>query len=386
MLREHGLELGEAARIFVLELHPGRTESVFLSERFHARGAQTRGYDFGLSAEALAFLRGRAIAAAADAQRKRAVRVAKAKMQCRKSSHRKADDVGFRQAEMIEHRGDVVRSARLGVRACGVGDVRGRIAPRVKGDAAVTLSEVAQLRLPAAMIPGELVHKNNCGTGAGLLVMQPHAVVGGGKGHLVILSGSGRSCTRRCRQRSLPGGIDSHVHLAQPSGPGIVMADDFESGTRSAALGGNTTVLPFCLQEKGQSLRAAVTAYRAKAEGQCHVDVSFHLIIADPTEQVLGQELPALIEDGYTSFKVFMTYEGLALSDREMLEVMAVARETGAIVMVHAENYDAIRFLTDRLERLGQTEPHFHAPSRPIVVEREATHACDRAHSAQPAR
>ena len=159
----------------------------------------------------------------------------------------------------------------------------------------------------------------------------------------------------------LPGGIDSHVHLAQPSGPDIVMADDFESGTRSAAFGGNTTVLPFCLQEKGHSLRQAVTAYHAEAEGHCYVDVSFHLIISDPTEQVLGQELPALIADGYTSFKVFMTYEGLALSDREMLEVMAVARETGALVMIHAENYDAIRFLTDRLERAGKTAPHHHA-------------------------
>ena len=172
----------------------------------------------------------------------------------------------------------------------------------------------------------------------------------------------------------LPGGIDSHVHFAQPSGPDIVMADDFESGTRSAAFGGNTTVLPFCLQLKGQSLRDAVKAYHAEAEGRCYVDVSFHLIIADPTEQVLGQELPALIEDGYTSFKVFMTYEGLALSDREMLEVMAVARETGALMMVHAENYDAIRFLTDRLERAGKTAPHYHAVSRPIAVEREATH------------
>jgi len=172
----------------------------------------------------------------------------------------------------------------------------------------------------------------------------------------------------------LPGGIDSHVHLAQPSGPNIVMADDFETGTRSAAFGGNTTVLPFCLQEKGHSLRQAVTAYHKKADGNCYVDVSFHLIISDPTEQVLGQDLPALVADGYTSFKVFMTYEGLALSDLEMLEVMAVARETGALVMIHAENYDAIRFLTDRLERAGKTAPHHHAASRPIPVEREATH------------
>ncbi|WP_332117455.1 dihydropyrimidinase [Azorhizobium caulinodans] len=172
----------------------------------------------------------------------------------------------------------------------------------------------------------------------------------------------------------LPGGVDAHVHIAQPSGDGIIMADDFESGTRSAALGGTTTVMPFCLQEKGQGLRAALKDYHAKADGECHVDVSFHLIISDPTEQVLGQELPALVEDGYTSFKIFMTYEGLALKDREILDVMSVARDTGALVMVHAENYDAIRFLTEQLEKRGQTAPRFHATSRPIAVEREATH------------
>jgi len=172
----------------------------------------------------------------------------------------------------------------------------------------------------------------------------------------------------------LPGGIDSHVHIAQPSGPGIVMADDFASATRAAAFGGNTMVLPFAMQQKGESLREVVKQYHAKADGQCYVDVSFHLIIADASDRVLGQELPALVDDGYTSFKVFMTYEGLALSDMEMLNVMSVARETGALVMVHAENYDAIRFLTDRLERAGKTAPHYHVASRPIPVEREATH------------
>jgi dihydropyrimidinase len=172
----------------------------------------------------------------------------------------------------------------------------------------------------------------------------------------------------------LPGGIDSHVHLSQPSGPGIVMADDFESGTRAAAFGGNTLVMPFCMQQRGQSLRQAVKDYHALADGRCHIDVSFHLIISDPSPQVLGQELPALVGDGYTSFKVFMTYADLALNDMQMLEVFSTARETGALVMVHAENYDAIRFLTDRLERAGKTAPHYHAASRPIPVEREATH------------
>lgn len=172
----------------------------------------------------------------------------------------------------------------------------------------------------------------------------------------------------------LPGGIDSHVHIAQPSGEGIVMADDFESATRSAAFGGNTTVMPFCLQEKGRGLREALTHYHALADGQCHVDVSFHMIISDPTASVLGQELPALVSDGYTSFKVFMTYDGLALADKELLEVFACARATGALVMVHAENYDAIRYLTEQLEQAGKTAPQYHATSRPIPVEREATH------------
>ncbi|EAU41469.1 dihydropyrimidinase [Fulvimarina pelagi HTCC2506] len=172
----------------------------------------------------------------------------------------------------------------------------------------------------------------------------------------------------------LPGGIDSHVHIAQPSGDGIVMADDFESGTRSALFGGNTTILPFCLQEKGQSLREALKRYHALAEGNCYTDVSFHLIISDPTPSVLGQELPALVEDGYTSFKVFMTYEALRLSDAEILDTMDVARRTGALVMVHCENEDAIRYLIGRHEADGQLAPKSHASTRPIAVEREATH------------
>ncbi|MBB5277215.1 dihydropyrimidinase [Rhizobium rosettiformans] len=172
----------------------------------------------------------------------------------------------------------------------------------------------------------------------------------------------------------LPGGIDSHVHLDQPSGDGIVMADDFDSGTRSAAIGGNSTVLAFCMQEKGQSLREALKVYHAKAEGKCHVDVSFHLVITDPTAEVLGQELSALVEDGYTSLKVFMTYEGLRLRDDEILATLDTARRTGALVMVHCENEDAIRYLIGRHEGEGKLAPKYHATTRPIAAEREATH------------
>lgn len=172
----------------------------------------------------------------------------------------------------------------------------------------------------------------------------------------------------------LPGGIDSHVHLDQPSGEGIVMADDFDSGTRSAAIGGNSTVLAFCMQEKGQSLREALKVYHQKAEGKCHVDVSFHLVITDPTAEVLGQELPALVEDGYTSLKVFMTYEGLRLRDDEILATLDTARRTGALVMVHCENEDAIRYLIGRHEEEGKFAPKYHASTRPVAAEREATH------------
>ena len=172
----------------------------------------------------------------------------------------------------------------------------------------------------------------------------------------------------------LPGGIDSHVHIAQPSGEGIVMADDFESGTRSALFGGNTTILPFCLQEKGRPLREALKAYHALADGNCYTDVSFHLIVSDPSDAVLGQELPALVEDGYTSFKVFMTYEDLRLSDGQILDTMDVARRTGALVMVHCENEDAIRYLIGRHEAEGDVAPRAHATTRPMAVEREATH------------
>lgn len=172
----------------------------------------------------------------------------------------------------------------------------------------------------------------------------------------------------------LPGGIDSHVHIAQDSGDGIVMADDFESGTRSALYGGNTTIMPFCLQESGATLRQSLTNYHEIAEGNCYTDVSFHMIVSDPSPAVLGQELPALFEDGYTSLKVFMTYENLRLNDAQLLATFDSARQTGATVMVHCENEDAIRYLIEQHEAAAKVEPYSHATTRPIAAEREATH------------
>lgn len=172
----------------------------------------------------------------------------------------------------------------------------------------------------------------------------------------------------------LPGGVDAHCHLDQPMGFGVRMADDFRSGSRSAACGGTTTIIPFAAQAKGQSLRDAVDDYHQRAEGKSAIDYAFHLIVSDPTDHVLNEELPALIAEGYTSFKVYMTYDDLKLSDGQILDVLHVARESGALVMVHAENSDCITWLTRRLDEAGMTQPKYHATSRPQLVEREATH------------
>jgi dihydropyrimidinase len=171
-----------------------------------------------------------------------------------------------------------------------------------------------------------------------------------------------------------PGGVDAHCHLDQPMEGPVKMADDFLTGTRSAACGGTTTVIPFAAQMKGQSLEAAVVDYHGRAEGKACIDYAFHLIVSDPTPQVLATELPRLISQGYTSFKVYMTYDDLKLDDGQILDVLDVARTHGALAMVHAENADCIEWLTKRLEAAGRTAPRWHAHARPMLVEREATH------------
>ncbi|MCP5153439.1 MAG: dihydropyrimidinase [Ectothiorhodospiraceae bacterium] len=172
----------------------------------------------------------------------------------------------------------------------------------------------------------------------------------------------------------LPGGIDSHCHIEQRSAAGIMCADDFYSATVSAAHGGTTTVIPFAAQHRGQSLRQVVKEYHECAGPKAVVDYAFHLIISDPSEQVMGQELPALIADGYTSFKVYLTYDLLKIDDYQMLDVLALARREGAMVMVHAENHDVIRWVSERLLQGGHQAPKFHAISHPRIAEGEATH------------
>jgi dihydropyrimidinase len=132
--------------------------------------------------------------------------------------------------------------------------------------------------------------------------------------------------------------------------------------------------MSFAVQHRGCSLRDAVEDYHRRAEGHAVIDYAFHLVVADPTPTVLGQELPALIRRGHASLKVYMTYDAMRLTDREILDVLTVAHAERAVVLVHAENHEIIAWLADRLERDGRTLPRQHATSRPLVVEREATH------------
>jgi dihydropyrimidinase len=171
-----------------------------------------------------------------------------------------------------------------------------------------------------------------------------------------------------------PGGIDAHCHVAQISSTGVWTADDFESATRSAMCGGTTTIVPFAAQHRGQSLREVVKEYHARAEGKTSIDYSFHLIVSDPHETALGQELPALIEDGYTSFKIYTTYDALKLSDKQVLDILALARRKRAMVMIHAENHDAMSWLAEKLIASGRKRPVYHCFAHNMTVESEATH------------
>jgi len=172
----------------------------------------------------------------------------------------------------------------------------------------------------------------------------------------------------------LPGGIDSHVHIEQKSSFGVMNADDFYSGTVAAAFGGSTTVIPFAAQHRDQtSLRAVVNDYHAAATPKAVIDYAFHMIISNPTPGILGQELPALIKDGYASFKVYMTYDLLKLNDTQMLDILSVARATGALTMVHAENYDMIKWVTAKLLAQNMVLPKFHGTSHVRIAEAEAT-------------
>ncbi|MDA7945945.1 MAG: dihydropyrimidinase [Hyphomicrobiaceae bacterium] len=172
----------------------------------------------------------------------------------------------------------------------------------------------------------------------------------------------------------LPGGIDGHCHIEQLSSFGLMNSDDFFTASVAAAHGGTTTVVPFAAQHRGQSISDVVKAYRALAEEKAAIDYHFHIIVTDPTEDVLTKELPPLLEDGFRTLKLFLTYDLMKVDDYQTLQVMEVARKHGALIVTHAENNEMIRWATEKLVKNGHTEPKFHAVSHPRLAEAEAVH------------
>ena len=171
----------------------------------------------------------------------------------------------------------------------------------------------------------------------------------------------------------LPGGVDSHCHVEQLSSTGKMCADDFYSATVAAAFGGTTTIVPFAAQHRGNSILAVVDDYAKRAAEKAVIDYGFHLIISDPTPKALDEELPQMVKRGITSFKVYMTYDLLRLNDEQMLDVLAAADRERALVMVHAENHEMIKWIAKRLLERGHGAPKYHMTSHHPIAEAEAT-------------
>ena len=170
----------------------------------------------------------------------------------------------------------------------------------------------------------------------------------------------------------LPGGVDSHTHIEQISSAGVMTADDFYTATRSAAFGGTTTVISFCAQHRKDSIPVVLKDYFERARARAVIDYGFHMIIANPDEATLERDLPAAIEQGIRSFKIYMTYDLLHMTDEQILDIMAVARKHGALVMVHAENHGVISWLSEKLVEQGNTAPRYHGISHTRGAESEA--------------
>ncbi len=170
----------------------------------------------------------------------------------------------------------------------------------------------------------------------------------------------------------LPGGVDAHTHLDMPFG-GTVSCDDFRTGTRAAAVGGTTAIVDFAIQAKGDTLADTLAAWKAKAEGRAVIDYGLHVAVTDLTDDVLA-EMPAMVDAGVSSFKLFMAYKGaLMVDDAALLRALKKARECGALISVHAENGDVIDVLVKEHLAAGKSHPRYHAMTRPPEAEGEAT-------------
>ena len=169
-----------------------------------------------------------------------------------------------------------------------------------------------------------------------------------------------------------PGAVDVHTHLDMPFG-GTMSSDDFETGTKAAAMGGTTSLVDFAIQPKGSTLKQTLDLWHEKARGKACIDYGFHVAITDLPDSVLD-EMPEIVEAGVSSFKLFMAYKGsLQVDDATFFKALVKAKECGALISFHGENGDVIDVLVKRMLAAGQTTPRYHALSRPPEAEAEAT-------------
>ena len=170
----------------------------------------------------------------------------------------------------------------------------------------------------------------------------------------------------------MPGGVDAHTHFDLPMFD-TVSSDDHYTGHKAAAFGGTTTVIDFVSQNK-ETLKESVETWHKKADQKAAIDFSFHMNITHFDEKI-AKEIPQLREFGINSVKVFMAYNHrLRLDDGYIFKVMRIAKESGILVLVHAENGDVIEVLVDEALRAGHTEPVWHARTRPTLGEVESVY------------
>lgn len=173
----------------------------------------------------------------------------------------------------------------------------------------------------------------------------------------------------------LPGGIDVHTHLDMPFG-GTTSADDYEWGTRAAAVGGTTMVIDFALQSMGHPMSEAFTTWRAKSEGKACIDYGLHMAVTDlgPNDAWLN-DVDEMVAEGISSFKIFMAYPNvLMVNDATIFKLMQRTAKLGALVCVHAENGTVIDAVVQQTLAEGHNGPLYHALSRPVETEAEAVH------------
>lgn len=183
------------------------------------------------------------------------------------------------------------------------------------------------------------------------------------------------AAARRIDARGLmvmPGGVDTHCHVEQISGAGLMNADTFETATRSALHGGTTTIVSFAAQHPGKRLKTVVADYEVLASRGALIDHAFHMIVADVSGDNLSVDLPELMEAGHRSIKIFTTYDKVRLADESILDVLWSARQHGALVCFHAENDGLIRWMSRRLLESGRSAARYHPFSHPRAAEIEA--------------